>query len=447
MTYTFTHLTLQGLIVWLLLSKENKEYYKNHRWEFILVNIFAMLPDIDLLFGAHRTYTHSLIPPAFFLLSLIILSMVDNKMNMFDDRSKRIIRFFKLASIMWMFHIIFDLGWYSIMLFWPIDTNFYDLTVFFRFETEPWLFVPLTFVGIIPNWRIYPRSDSGGFFITDLSQEARKELFGQYWDFTIEQISVHFVILLTWFIVILLPAFKRKRSEKTENVNTAKGFAKIIWRKITRQLTLIGIFLIALGLLLGPLIGKERNMQYSISSEYINTQSYFDPTLGFTFQHYPEADSILEYKSEHSVVPYNSTILLTNNDTFYNFFTSLTNLTANYYDANITYSKLIENYNDLVNITLEESYLIEKLVHEENIEGFSISLNATEERVDIYFISMVSEWNVNDSFVYESSVILLYTFDRSHAQISGLVLDLVGVLVIIVDQILDIPKRKREEEN
>jgi len=67
MTYTPTHLAVQGLIVWLLLSKNNKAYYKEHRWEFIIINLVAIFPDIDLLFGYHRTYTHSLIIPTFTL--------------------------------------------------------------------------------------------------------------------------------------------------------------------------------------------------------------------------------------------------------------------------------------------------------------------------------------------------------------------------------------------
>ncbi len=443
MTYTFTHLALQGLIVWLLLSKENREYYKEHRWEFLLINVFAILPDIDLLIGTHRSYTHSIIPPAFVLLSFIVIGLINKRTNSFDERSKRIVRFFKLASIMWLLHIGLDLGWDPILLFWPIDTNFYELSVYLRFENQPWLFFPLSFLGIIPDWRIYSFQEGVGMFIVDLTQAERSQYVGNYWDLPIEQFGLHLVIMITWLVVIVLPVFKRKKKKKKRESNKAGKILKIIWKRITKQLTLFGLFFIGAGLLLGPVIGRERVVNYQVSSYYVNTQNYFDPTLGLVFTNRPQSSTEIIFQSEYGLTPYNTTVVLTNNNTFFDFFNDFDNLTLQYYDQNITYTDMIVGYNSLINPIVEESYFVEYLIHEENSVGFSIVINVTTIVENTYVIAYVSQWNISDTFYYEATIAINYTFLRNEAQIEGLVIGLIGVTLIAVDQLIDLPKKKK----
>ncbi|MHA1200308.1 MAG: metal-dependent hydrolase [Candidatus Heimdallarchaeaceae archaeon] len=443
MTYTFTHLALQGLIVWLLLSKENREYYKEHRWEFLLINIFAILPDIDLLIGTHRSYTHSIIPPAFVLLSFIVISLINKRTNSFDERSKRIIRFFKLASIMWLLHIGLDLGWDPILLFWPIDTNFYELSVYLRFENQPWLFFPLSFLGIIPDWRIYSFQEGVGMFIVDLTQAERSQYLGNYWDLPIEQFGLHLITMITWLVIIVLPVFKRKKSKKKNESNKSGKILQIAWKRISKQMTLIGLFFIGAGLLLGPVIGRERVVNYQVSSNYVNTQNYFDPTLGLVFTNRPQSSTELFFQSEYGLTPYNTTVVLTNNNTFFDFFSAFDNLTLQYYDQNITYANMIVGYNSLVIPIIEESYFVEQLIHEENSVGISIVLNETTVVENAYVIAFVSQWNISDTFYYEATIAINYTFLRNEAQIEGLVLGLIGVTLIAVDQLIDLPKKKK----
>ncbi|MFW9852010.1 MAG: metal-dependent hydrolase, partial [Candidatus Thorarchaeota archaeon] len=187
MTYTTTHLALQGLTLWLLLSKKDKVYYKEHRWEFILINLFATLPDLDIFFGYHRSYTHSIIIPTFILLCFMIIGRFNKDEGPIETTGQKTIRFIKLASIMWILHIILDLSWGALLLFWPLDSNFYDLTIYLRFSNQPWLFFPLSLVGIIPDWTIYSPTEGQGIFITNLSQQERETLYGEFIDLYIEQ--------------------------------------------------------------------------------------------------------------------------------------------------------------------------------------------------------------------------------------------------------------------
>ncbi|MCK4897114.1 MAG: hypothetical protein KAS47_09900, partial [Candidatus Heimdallarchaeota archaeon] len=62
---------------------------------------------------------------------------------------------------------------------------------------------------------------------------------------------------------------------------------------------------------------------------------------------------------------------------------------------------------------------------------------------NIYIIAYVSQWNITDTFYYEATIAINYTFLRNEAQIEGLVIGLIGVTIIAVDQLLDIPKKKK----
>ncbi len=448
MVNTLTHFSLEGLVVWLLLSKKNKSYYREHRWEFIIINLFAVFSDLDILFGYHRTRTHSLIIPTFVLLSMIIAGKFTNEIDNPESPSKRLTRFLKLASIMWILHIFLDLSWGPIQLFWPIDTNLYDLTVTLRFENKPWLFFPLSFIGLIPNWTVYSATEGQRIFLTNLSQQEREAIYGQYFNYAIEQITLHILIFIVWIVIILLPIFVRKNKTKAEKKERKfHQYWKIFWNRLKRQLTLLGLFIIFLGLLLGPSIGKQRLITYEIDAEYRNSLTLFDPTLGIALTHKPMTTTELIYESQIGIVTYSTSVMLTPNDTFVEFFENFDNLTLNYYDGNITYNQLISEYINEVDKVKARSYYHTKLVGNENSAGLTITLNETETEISIYFISVIDEWNTSESFNYDVSCTLNYLIDRKQAQIEGGILDGFGLLLIVADQLLFTRIRKKKKPN
>ncbi|MHA1552748.1 MAG: hypothetical protein ACTSQC_12510, partial [Candidatus Heimdallarchaeaceae archaeon] len=262
-------------------------------------------------------------------------------------------------------------------------------------------------------------------------------------DLPIEQFGLHLIIMITWLVVIVLPVFKWKKKKKKSESNKAGKILKITWKRITKQLTLFGLFFIGAGLLLGPVIGRERVVNYQVSSDYVNTKNYFDPTLGLVFTNRPQSSTEIIVQSEYGLTPYNTTVVLTNNNTFFNFFNDFDNLTLQYYDQNITYTDMIVGYNYLITPVIEESYFVEYLLHEENTVGLTLVLNKTTVVENTYIIAFVSQWNISDTFYYEATIEINYTFLRREAQIEGLVIGLIGVTLIAVDQLLDLPKKKR----
>ncbi len=436
MTYTPTHLSLQGLIVWMLLSKENKNYYKEHRWEYIVICLFAMFPDIDLFFGSHRSYTHSLIIPTFIIFSMLIIEKVNKDVNLIDTPTKRIVRFVKLVSLMWLIHIFLDLSWGPLLLFWPVDPNLYDLSIYLRFENASWLFFPLTLVGIIPDWTIYSLSEGQQIYFINLSQEQRQAIYGDYIDLYIAQFTLHVILFVVWFIVFVIPAFKRKSKKEKPDKKRFNLVFKTFWGRLKRHLTLLGLFVIFVGLLLGPIVGNDKEMKYNVSSRYRSTQTIFDPTLGVIIESKTHASTTVKFSSAMDLIKYNASVMLTNNNTFINFFTDFDNLTQVYYAGNITYNQLLSSYFSLVNQTKQESYFELRFIHEEVLNGTTLVFNATEETTIIYLITLVDEWNLTESYIYNAKITISYVMNRDIAQIEGGILDGIGVAMIVADQIL-----------
>jgi hypothetical protein len=353
-----------------------------------------------------------------------------------ETTAQKTIRFFKLASIMWILHILLDLSWGALLLFWPIDPNLYDLTVYLRFSTQPWLFFPLTLVGIIPDWTIYSPTEGYGIFITNISQQERETLYGEFIDLYIEQIAVHILIVIVWIIVILVPALKRKKKSEEKEEKKVKTTLSNIWKRIKRTFSLFGLFIIILGILLGPSIGRTRLITYQVSSDYISTLTYFDPTLGISFLNKPQAQTEVFFQCETGAVPYNTSLVLTNNETYSNFFTAFDNLTLNYYDENITFSQLMTEYDDQVAEMKSSGLYIKRLIGNQNSDGFIIQINETQTEIDLYLITLVDEWNETQSFYYEATLEIKYLIIRNQAQIEGYILVGLGFAIILIDQFL-----------
>lgn len=436
MTYTPTHLSLQSLVVWLLLSKKNKLYYQEHRWEYIIISLFAMFPDIDLLFGMHRSYTHSLIIPTFIILSMLIIEKVYKDVSTIETPTRKVVRFVKLASLMWIIHIFLDLSWGPLLLFWPVDPNLYDLSIYLRFENTSWLFFPLTLVGIIPDWTIYSPAEGQKIYFINLSQEERQAIYGNYIDLYIAQFTLHLLLFIVWFVVIVIPAFRRKKKREAKEQKRFILFSKAFWTRLKRHLTLLGIFVIFLGLLLGPIIGNNKEMNYNISSQYKNTNALFDPTLGITIEGKSFANTTVEFSSDISLVKYNVSMVLTDNNTFTNFFNDFDNLTQIYYDGNITYNQLLGSYFSLTNQLISNSYFHLRLIQDQVLNGTLFQLNTTDEITTIYLVTFVDEWNLNESYIYNAKITVSYIINRDLAQIEGGVLDCMGLVLIISDQLL-----------
>ena len=443
MTYTNTHLALQGILIWILLSKKSKEYYKEHRWEFLLINLFAILPDIDLLFGLHRSYTHSLILPLAILLCCLMVGKIGGEFSKISEKGLRIIRFIKLACYMYILHIILDIGWGPVMFFWPLDANYYDLSVFLRLENVKWLFLPMTFIGLIPSWKVYTYSEGLNRFFINLSQDDRQSIYGQYLDFNIEYFIFHVIIFIAWIIVILLPVFKRKRQKERSNftTNLVKGF-----KQITRETTLVGVLILTLGLILGPSIGRSYSVSHVVNVDYVASNTLFDPTLGVIIDRGVYENTTLSYKCKTGLVDYNASVMFVEEEPFNDFFNSFSNISSEYQAGNISYTELIVLYSVLVDDVKNTSNEVYQLIGDQNQLGLDFFYNSSSVESKLHFLALIDEWNWTESYVYRSTLTISHTLDRRIAQIEGAVLVSLACVIILLDQSFSVLRIRKKTE-
>lgn len=441
MALTPTHLALQGLFVWGLLPKEKKEYYKKHRWTFLLINLVALLPDIDIFFGIHRGPTHSIILPTFFFLIILILEQMNQSRNIFDQESKYKNYNIKLAAIMYLLHIFLDLGWGPIQLFWPLDSRFYDLTVYFRFSNQAWLFLPLVLVGILPRWTIYSYKEGTNLFFINVSQEERMQIYGEYIDLYIDQLAVQVLIVILWLFVIFIPTIRPKQTK--ENQSKISDFFTKVYRRINRKFTLFGVFLLFLGLLMGPIIGYSYSRNYVATSSLEVTNSHFDPTLGLIIENKENNLEYLNISSKQGRVDYNLSILLAEENDFNSFFDQFENITQAYYQFNISYTELLASYENLKSVLFDNATYYTKMnvtTDTLTIDVLSLDLPETD---TYYLILLADDFDESTSFRYRIEVRLSYTFERTQAKYHGLIFDSLGIFLIVTEQIAIFYKQKR----
>ncbi|MFW9852678.1 MAG: hypothetical protein ACFFDS_07035, partial [Candidatus Thorarchaeota archaeon] len=132
----------------------------------------------------------------------------------------------------------------------------------------------------------------------------------------------------------------------------------------------------------------------------------------------------------------NSSIILTNNATFTNFFTVFDNMTLNYYDGNMTFSQLVTEYENQVAKMKLSSFYIKRLIRNQNSDGFTIQINETQADINLYLITLVDEWNITQSFFYEATIEIKYLIERKQAQFEGYILVGLGVGIILIDQLV-----------
>jgi len=443
MTYTSSHITLQGLALWTFMPDKMKDYYKTHKWDLLAINIVAGLPDIDIFFGIHREYTHGIIIPTLILLLSVLYSQIMKKKDKYQGKNKRFTRFISLSMLMWIIHILIDLTWDAIMVFWPLDNHFYNLDLIFRLNASN-----LVLVGIIPQWQIYSKTEGQNMFFINLTQEQRANIFGKFLDLTIPQLTVEILLALVWFVVIILPMIKRsvkKGEEKDKKREKIVVIGRILKKQLNRQTSAVGLLIILIGLMYGPSAGKVNTYEGSFAVYLANTNSIFDPTLGFSLEKEKARNISLLIKTEITKVNYSAVLLIVDNNTFSTFFNNFLNITEYYYNDSLEYQSLEKQYFDLVEETINKSEIVKEGKITGNMNEVSITLyNNIEDNIQYHILYLLKEWTPNCSFMYKTTVSLKYMTERVNQFIGGIIIIFSGVIVIVIDQIVSFLEYKKK---
>jgi len=150
------------LFHWLVPVVITIAFTKIDKRTILLLSPFALFPDIDAFFGMHRMVLHSL----FIALIPLLLCIV------FKSRKLELI----LISYFILSHIIFDLSYPGVMLFYPFINEMFYFSFDFMFD----------------NWNIVPNFDYGVYHL----EPTGKSLKGTF----IGNLSIMMLIICLLFI-------------------------------------------------------------------------------------------------------------------------------------------------------------------------------------------------------------------------------------------------------
>lgn len=283
MTLFPTHLSLEGLLLWSFLPRSEKAIFEKNKALFWLVLAFSLLPDIDIFFGNHRGFSHSLVIP----LILVILGMFfyiqyrynNNSARKQDDPTNQTKKAFwgrctLYAGLLWIIHILLDLE-YPLAIFYPLSDRLYQINFFYLLDLLPWLFFPVMIVGF--EFHVSGISYLKGLttYFLNIPASERPGIFGsQVIAINIEGLLLHtliFVIFVVKVVKPMVPRFSHSNFQK-------------LWRKLSFDGYVLGagLTLLLVGFIMGPLIGIQTLDIQSIDSTFKISSSVFSPTVALS---------------------------------------------------------------------------------------------------------------------------------------------------------------------
>lgn len=220
MTWSTTHLGISTLLLYTFSPKSLKEEFKSNPRLFFFISLGAIAPDFDLIIqtmvlslpdffifnplqeffrGTHRVWSHTVFLPLLIMLLAGPLSKLKpSKINL-----QRNVRLF---GFMWLTHLLFDLTFGPLALFYPLDTRFYNVFFGITVGLEGNSFIPLTLNGFYSDVQFIGQETGSSSFFVNWTPEQRITFFNS--DVTkinILNFWLHVMIFFYYFITVIIP--------------------------------------------------------------------------------------------------------------------------------------------------------------------------------------------------------------------------------------------------
>ncbi|RMG28572.1 MAG: metal-dependent hydrolase [Methanobacteriota archaeon] len=445
MTWGTTHLGISIILLRMFSPKRVKERYESNRIYFFLASLGAEFPDIDLLIGGHRTWSHSLFFPLGFL--LILFSLPDDQIAQRIENWRDKSFYLKLFGILWVTHLMYDTSFGPIALFYPVDQRLYDITggiVMVLDSTRVGL------GGIFIDVRPIDPNIGKNIFFVNWTAEERVAYFGNTRiKFRVLDFMVHSTIFLYWLITVLFPAIKdiTERNEKIRNTVQKLKIPKVslfsglqfFGRTKYQALILIAIALVAF--IAGPSYGEQWSYedQGDVSFIVLSDTLRLVGSLDFSFPEDAEATFVVSFPQStinYSVIwgILDSTI----RQKIENFTSSLID---EFEQGNRTYPELVSDYKKELNGTVGPIWSVSPAG---NAYTFKVEpLDGVGQRtLSIGFA--LFEWNLTKYFIRSATVNVTYKIPRETEYQTGWV---VFSLALIAAAIIVLRKWKQDKNS
>ncbi len=212
MTLAPTHFTLQGILLWQVMKKEDREHLlSNNPWMILLLNLIANLPDLDDKIGLHRGPVHSLFLATS---SLVITGLLYQfyKKDQSETASSKLkkIRLILYGEVMWLVHIFLDM-FTPLALFWPLTDQVYTVNFMLVISIFPMIILgiallPYEVLGLTLDVKTESFLTGLKFYLTNLTVEERRQVFqAEILEIPIFDFVIHVIVAMLWILIVGKP--------------------------------------------------------------------------------------------------------------------------------------------------------------------------------------------------------------------------------------------------
>lgn len=468
MTWTTTHLGISTLVLYTFSSKSMKDEYKSNPRLFFFITLGALVPDFDLIIqtlvlslpdififsplqdffsGTHRVWSHTVFAP-------LLIMLLSGPIAKLKPSKKNLQRNLRLFSIMWLTHIIFDLTFGPLALFYPLDTRFYNVFFGIAIGLKGNFIVPVTLSGFYSDVQFIGQDTGSSTFFVNWTPEQRFS----YFDSDVTKINVvnfwlHVMIFVYYLVTVLIPYAifeKRNLANYSENFDGERRFSRIFtnilklinyldiqFNKIVPNIKglynrrngwfvqIVLILLIFSSYFAGPHYGEywednksDSDVFYALTDglKFFNVKTFDVPDDSELTLNVSYTDGDLPISVFAMGISQDSAIIML--DQFDAYFKS-------YGDGNITYSELLSEYDLLVNQYININNI-------QNLNSTYLPSWKFQSDEELTVISGFYSWDPNFFFIRSIEYRMNWRIPRSDAYVNGIYLVILFSLGLIV---------------
>ncbi|MHA2304202.1 MAG: hypothetical protein ACXACU_02330 [Candidatus Hodarchaeales archaeon] len=407
---------------------------------------FTVLPDIDIFFGLHRGFSHSVVIPIFLTILGTITycyyhyfnensSLKDNSVDNYRKTIKEKRSFWGRCTIyggiLWLIHIILDFD-LPLAIFYPISDRLYTLNFAILFDLMPWLIFPVMIVGIVFELTGISYLQGISIYFVNLTPSERVAIYGsEPIAISIDDLFIHVILFVIFLAVVARPMLPDLKITQRLSKKRSLSFDSSIMA--------LGMILVIFGFFLGPFAGTHTRDSNSISGTFRVSTSTFSPVLAITFE---STNYLLQPNTNYAI---KGTLITSAQYSPFNHSLLLTSL-SNYNTYSSAISALFHQYPFNTSDNIAQFEVTYQIILQE-FTSSSISMNSTTfnettiqtnlKRGSYALIAIIDDWNttkvLNGTSLTESAQLnVIVTSNRFSLMIIGLISIISGTVLSVI---------------
>ena len=416
MTWETTHIALESAFIYIFLPKEKRERYSIRKKDWFYISLFAMFPDLDVFFGIHRSVSHSFVVVALFGLLTVITLKGINKYTPDWSRKHEVLKdAIVLFPWFWALHLILDLGFGPLQLFYPLSKAFFNVSFDLLVSLKPLGPIPIVPYGITINFEMLSETAGLKSFVINMSYEQRLALYGtSKVSFEIYELPVHAFLFIGWTYWLT----KDSIAEINRKIIFPKKKIPLTWEKTGKIFletlkVLAWLWLIGISSLLAYNSIPSQNRQEGFAYWNVTLVSEKITPIQLVEANFPNKDTKPEIWISFPSSKVNLTLgLLIISEKNRNIDTTPIIKLVSSWNGSFTSEPFRKNYTSIIN-GIQWANLILPV----ELKNTPFVLNKSNFKTNYMLIGIVLlDWEINSSFVKTGEIKISYSYDQSNVR-------------------------------